>query len=431
MSRLLDFITGQNRRDPLTNYGYSEASDAFQELTDIMKPPDVDRSTLNADALRQDVLYLSPLGGLLRALQGLEPAFRGVTGTGVGAAQSTLEGLGMGENSSDRLGRDLMAITNEVPFEAITAQMAGLLGHIADYASGVKKSRPYLLGEKLETNPDVNMVGKAGKPAAVRIDGERYSSREIAEIKRAEENYIKAAGRDVPDYLRYPDQDEKRATLIAAAYERMKNNPDDPEVKRAYDALIEETMAQYEALKETGINFTFLKPDMPDPYAASPALGYKDVIENRNLTVFPTDFGYGSDAAFDASRNPMLTKVGRVGDKEDAVANDAFRVVHDAFGHLGSGNPQFRSAGEERAFLQHSRMYSPEARRAMAAETRGQNSLVNFGPYANQNRGASGADTIYADQKVGIMPDWAVDPDGMPDGLELNELEEIIKNWNN
>ena len=209
----------------------------------------------------------------------------------------------------------------------------------------------------------------------------------------------------------------------------MQNNPNDPEVIKAYEALIEETMAQYKALKDTGLNFTFLKPNMPDPYAASPALGYKDVIENKNLTVFPTDFGYGSDAAFDASKNPMLTKVGTIGDKEDAVANDAFRVVHDVFGHLGSGNPQFRSAGEERAFLQHMRMYTPEARRAMAAETRGQNSFVNFGPYANQNRGASGADTIYADQKVGIMPDWAVDPDGMPDGLELKELEEIIRNW--
>ena len=173
MSRLLDFLTGQKRRDPITNFGYSEASDAMQDLTDVMQPPDVDRSTINADALRQDYLYLHPVGKLLRALQGLEPAYRSVTGTGVGATQSTLEGLGMGENSSDRLGRDLMAITNEVPFEAITAQMAGLLGHIADFASGVKKSRPYLLGEKLETNPDVNMVGKAGKPAAVRIDGER------------------------------------------------------------------------------------------------------------------------------------------------------------------------------------------------------------------------------------------------------------------
>ena len=115
----------------------------------------------------------------------------------------------------------------------------------------------------------------------------------------------------------------------------------------------------------------------------------------------------------------MLTKVGTVGDKEDAVANDAFRVVHDAFGHLGSGNPQFRSAGEERAFLQHMRMYTPEARRAAKGRNKRSKQLVNFGPYANQNRGASGADTIYADQKVGIMPDWAVDPEGMPDGLEL------------
>ena len=140
MERLLAFLTGQNRRDPLTNFGYSEASDAMQDLTNVMQPPDVDRSTLNADALRQDYLYLSPIGGLLRSLQGLEPAYRGITGTGVGAAQSTLEGLGMGENISDRLGRDLMALTNEVPVEAITAQMAGLLGHLADYADMTKKS---------------------------------------------------------------------------------------------------------------------------------------------------------------------------------------------------------------------------------------------------------------------------------------------------
>ena len=58
-------------------------------------------------------------------------------------------------------------------------------------------------------------------------------------------------------------------------------------------------MAQYEALKETGINFTFLKPNMPDPYAASLALGYKDVRRTKTSTVFPTDFGYGN-AAFDA-----------------------------------------------------------------------------------------------------------------------------------
>lgn len=304
------------------------------------------------------------------------------------------------------------------------AQKAG------EFAGMAKKARPYLLGETLETNPDVNMLSRPGKPAAVRIDDERYSSRDIAQVKAAEEKYLKDQGIDVPDYLRYPDQDEKRAKLIAAAYEKMQNNPDDPKVKKAYEALIEETMAQYNALKDTGINFTFLKPGMEDPYAASPALGFKDVVENKNLTVFPTDFGYGSNPNFDASANPLLTKVGTVGDKEDAVANDAFRVVHDMFGHLGSGNPQFRSKGEERAWLQHSRMFSPDARGAMTTETRGQNSFVNFGPFADQNRAASGADTIYADQKVGLLPDWASDPMGMPDGLELKELEEIIKNWN-
>jgi hypothetical protein len=121
--------------------------------------------------------------------------------------------------------------------------------------------------------------------------------------------------------------------------------------------------------------------------------------------------------------------VGKVGDKEDAVANDAFRIVHDVFGHLGAGNPQFRAAGEERAFLEHSRMYSPLARKAMASETRGQNSTVNSGMYADLNEGASGADTIYADQKIGLMPDWAVDPKGMPDPVDRLELEEIIRNW--
>ena len=65
----VSFSYRSNRRDPLTNFGYSEASDAMQDLTNVMQPPDVDRSTLNADALRQDYLYLSPIGGLLRSLQ--------------------------------------------------------------------------------------------------------------------------------------------------------------------------------------------------------------------------------------------------------------------------------------------------------------------------------------------------------------------------
>lgn len=431
MASIWDYITrDRNTRGFSETKGGQVFNDAMQELVDIMQPPKVDRSTVNKNAIMEDLLYLNPLGKGLRALQGLAPGYEAAVGGSTGILSNELEKLGMKESSSDRLNRDLLALGLEAPVDMFVAPYAGAIQKASEYANLVgKKARPYLLGETLETNPDANMVGKAGKPSAVRIDDERFSSREIAEIKNAEEKYLKDQGIDVPDYFRYPDQDKKRAQLIAAAYEKMQNNPNDPKVKQAYEALIEETMAQYNALKDTGINFTFLKPGMDDPYAASPALGYKDIVENKNLTVFPTDFGYGSNPSFDASANPMLTKVGTIGDKDDAVANDAFRVVHDVFGHLGPGNPQFRSAGEERAFLQHSRMYTPEARLAMATETRGQNSLVNFGPFANQNRAASGADTVYADQKVGLLPDWAVDPEGMPDGLELKELEEIIKTW--
>jgi hypothetical protein len=46
-------------------------------------------------------------------------------------------------------------------------------------------------------------------------------------------------------------------------------------------------------------------------------------------------------------------------------------------------------------------MYSPEARGAMDAETLGQNSWVNSNPL---NKGASSADTIYAEQKAGLLP---------------------------
>jgi len=367
---------------------------------------------------------LEPLAKVpLASLSGYDVILGGL----IDSLQGGLEGLGMSRSSSDLLGRDLAGMANFT--EAVTVPYVGLFDKLSDFATMTKKARPYLLGEKLETDPDVNMLGREGKPPAVAIEGERYSSRDIAPIKAAEERYLAEQGIDIPDYLQYPEQDIERAKLIAAAYERMQNNPDDPKVKAAYEAMIEETLAQYNAIKDSGINFTFLRGDMTDPYAETPALGYKDIVENKNLTVFPTDFGYGTDPNFDASANPLLTSVGRIGDKDDAVANDAFRIVHDVFGHMGSGNPQFRNKGEERAWLQHSRMFSPEARGAMTTETRGQNSWVNFGPEANRNLGASGADTIYADQKVGLMPDWTMDPEGMPDGIERKQLEDIIRSW--
>jgi hypothetical protein len=59
--------------------------------------------------------------------------------------------------------------------------------------------------------------------------------------------------------------------------------------------------------------------------------------------------------------------------------NEKFRAVHDLLGHAVYGN-QFGPKGEELAYAVHQQMYSPLARLAMASETRGQNSLVNYSP---------------------------------------------------
>lgn len=245
-----------------------------------------------------------------------------------------------------------------------------------------------------------------GKPATVKIPGVgEIAADRIPAIDSAAESYMAKIGRPGEHVITdYPAHDPDFGRRIASAYDAMKHDPSDPAVRRSYEALLDETMDQYRALKDSGIDFKFLKDGMSDPYARSPSLGYMDLRDNGRLWVFPTEQGYGTGA--DISDNPLLKRVGKVGDLTNATANDAFRVVHDAYGHFGPGNPFFRAPGEDRAWMNHSRMFSDDALPAMTSETRGQNSWVNYGPYAEANKTASGGDTHCADQKAGIMPEW-------------------------
>jgi hypothetical protein len=257
------------------------------------------------------------------------------------------------------------------------------------------------------TKPGSSYKGVPGKPDTVKLPGiGEVEAKPLPPLERAAEDYMKRLGRPGEHVIDvFQPLDEDLARRVAGAYGEMKHAPTDPAVKRAYDALAQETLDQLEAAKQAGIDFSFIRGE--DPYKASPGMGYADLAERGHLYVFPTDQGFGSDVAFDPANNPLLKRIGPLGDLDDATVNDAFRIVHDLFGHYGPGNPFFRAPGEERAFKLHSRMYSPEARPAMASETRGQNSWLNFGPYGSYNRGANAAETIYADQKTGIMPPWA------------------------
>lgn len=181
------------------------------------------------------------------------------------------------------------------------------------------------------------------------------------------------------------------AGRIADEYERLVSNPNDPLVKAAYEQLAKEVEDQYEYMtKELGIKVEWSDAD---PYikldeAGNPVLNdagqtipdsaemMKDVMTNGRMKVYKTA---------DDQSHPILS----------ADINNKFRAIHDYFGHAASGRG-FHGDGEEAAWVSHSTMFSPLARRAMTTETRGQNSWVNkFGTLEKP----------FADQKAGLLPE--------------------------
>jgi Mn-dependent DtxR family transcriptional regulator len=221
--------------------------------------------------------------------------------------------------------------------------------------------------------------------------------------KKAARAYRENMGIDTAEPRTYVRVDPQYARTVARAFDKMKHDPKNPKVKAAYTAMIEETIAQYQEIKKTGLKVEFIEGK--DPYAASPRMAIEDVKNNNHLWVFPTDAGFGADGpdAQYLKDNPMLQPTSeKIGDRT-LLANDVFRIVHDYFGHIAEGNG-FRADGEENAWRVHASMYSPLARAAMTTETRGQNSWLNFGPHGAKNRAAKTEETVFAPQKIGLLP---------------------------
>ncbi|XVU29165.1 hypothetical protein ACQPZJ_19505 [Actinoplanes sp. CA-054009] len=169
-------------------------------------------------------------------------------------------------------------------------------------------------------------------------------------------------------------------TAIAAAY--LAAPALDRQALAAYDAFRRETVRQYEYLvgraEFGGLGVTVRVVDV-DPYAK--AADMIDDVSHRTLKVLAT-------AATD-NPHPYLSN----------AENDMFRAVHDAFGHAAIGQG-FGRHGEEAAWLKHSGMYSPLARRALTTETRGQNCTMIF--HHRYER--------FPEQKAALLPREFSDP---------------------
>lgn len=202
---------------------------------------------------------------------------------------------------------------------------------------------------------------------------------------------------------------------IAGAFENMQHTPDDRATQKAYGALIDEVSQQYDDIRKQGLNIQKMPEGMGNPYKSSADI-VNDVKNNKNLWYYPTEQGYGSGPQ--TSKHPMLQSTKYLdADGKPMLANDLFRVAHDYYGHAQEGH-KLGATGEERAYLEHKRMLSKEAQKALATETRGQNSWVNYGPKGVENR-ANPANTTFAEQKAGLLPDWAL--------KEVDELANPLK----
>lgn len=247
--------------------------------------------------------------------------------------------------------------------------------------------------------------------------GKGLFSEPVDHVIKTSEDYKKSKGITVDAGERITDIDVDNSKKIADAYDEMESNPNDPEVKAAYNAMANETVDQFKYLIDNGYTVE-LYDGKTEPYKNSEEM-LKDLRDNKHLYVFSTEEGFGDTAITEKDRqeNPLLKDSGFT-DKngKKLLINDAFRFVHDIFGHGERGN-SFGAKGEENAWDVHSRMYSPEARRAMTTETRGQNSWVNFNKGMRNEDGSikkkgdegylSPTERPFADQKIGLLPEWA------------------------
>ena len=255
--------------------------------------------------------------------------------------------------------------------------------------------------------------------------GSRLFNTPLEGVQQIVQNYVQKAGIEYRPGKNIYTINEERAKMIGQAYDRMKHDPNNPEVKAAYDAMAKETIAQYETILEQGY---VVEINNTEPYANSAAM-IADLSENKVMKIFSTESGFGDTPITDDQRaeNPLLRDSGfKDVNGQTLLVNDVFRFVHDFFGHAERGN-SFGAKGEENAWDAHSRMYTPLARKAMTSETRGQNSWVNFSGVNDEafklrdkaralrkegrtDEAAALVEKVYevmrfADQKIGLLPD--------------------------
>lgn len=217
------------------------------------------------------------------------------------------------------------------------------------------------------------------------------------DVKRLAASYNQKAGLKPPTWSGYAPVDEEKAKKLADAYEALEHRPNDPAVKRSYDALVRQVKAQWDHAKAAGY---VLEPWNREgqPYDSSDDM-MNDVRQNKHLWYFT-----GGDMPAD---HPLAKEDSESGE----TYNNMFRGIHDLYGHA-KGGYQFGPRGEHNAWLAHCEMFDEEAQPAMTTESAAQNSTVNYSKRLRDKNGnipkkgepgyVPPSERPFAEQKAGL-----------------------------
>lgn len=165
-----------------------------------------------------------------------------------------------------------------------------------------------------------------GLPRDFTVAGQKIAASHWAPAESVARKYMADAGLEYNPPRLYAKVDPERAKRIAAEYDKLKHDPQNPDVKAAYAAMAKETIAQYQAVIDSGLKVEFIDfARQGDPYAASPRLMTEDVRNNNHMWLFSTRDGFGSDAEFDPVDNPLLAETEFEISGQKALVNDLFR----------------------------------------------------------------------------------------------------------
>lgn len=217
----------------------------------------------------------------------------------------------------------------------------------------------------------------------VRGGGAQFLPRNT-EIEKIATSHAESEGFTFNPPRKFARYNRELARKLADEYSAATHSPDDPKVRASYEAFIDETKKQYQAIEDAGY---VLEPieSSESPYKLAGEIA-KDVRENKHLAFNLTEEATFQTPEGGSAKQLMLEPSGVVLKGKELSVNDLFRAVHDFFGHAATGN-SFGPQGEFNAWGEHSALYSKAAQGALAAETIGQVATTHFNRSLRNERG--------------------------------------------